>query len=571
MPDITKRPLVIQQDRTIFLEVNHPQYEEVRDYLSAFSELIKSPPSIHVYRMTPLSLWNAASSGLKADEIIEVLNRYANHPLTSQLEDSIREDLNKFGRLVLKQDEEGNLLLVTEEKRYIERLLQFESLASFFMGTLRQKEVEEGKLNWTISIHPEKRGELKQESIRLGFPIKDEAGFIKGDPLPIELRKITKTGQAFFLRDYQLEAVEAFYQHGSLHAGHGTIVLPCGAGKTMVGIAAMARQKEATLILTSNSTSVKQWKKELLDKTSLQEDDIGEYTGEKKEIRPVTIATYQILTYRGSSSAEFIHLQLFHQKRWGLIIYDEVHLLPAPVFRATASIQSTRRLGLTATLVREDGREEDVFSLIGPKRYELAWKQLEQAGFIAQAKCTEVRVELPENLREAYYSASRRQKMRIAQENPVKLTVVGRLLAKHQGASILVIGQYVDQLKQIASLYGIPLITGKTSQKEREELYTKFRQGELTVLAVSKVVNFAVDLPSASVAIQVSGLYGSRQEEAQRLGRLLRPKAQENTAYFYHLVTKDTLEQEYALKRRLFLLEQGYEYEQVDMLEEGIA
>lgn len=571
MPDITKRPLVIQQDRTIFLEVNHPQYEEVRDYLSAFSELIKSPPSIHVYRMTPLSLWNAASSGLKADEIIEVLNRYANHPLTSQLEDSIREDLNKFGRLVLKQDEEGNLLLVTEEKRYIERLLQFESLASFFMGTLRQKEVEEGKLNWTISIHPEKRGELKQESIRLGFPIKDEAGFIKGDPLPIELRKITKTGQAFFLKDYQLEAVEAFYQHGSLHAGHGTIVLPCGAGKTMVGIAAMARQKEATLILTSNSTSVKQWKKELLDKTSLQEDDIGEYTGEKKEIRPVTIATYQILTYRGSSSAEFIHLQLFHQKRWGLIIYDEVHLLPAPVFRATASIQSTRRLGLTATLVREDGREEDVFSLIGPKRYELAWKQLEQAGFIAQAKCTEVRVELPENLREAYYSASRRQKMRIAQENPVKLTVVGRLLAKHQGASILVIGQYVDQLKQIASLYGIPLITGKTSQKEREELYTKFRQGELTVLAVSKVVNFAVDLPSASVAIQVSGLYGSRQEEAQRLGRLLRPKAQENTAYFYHLVTKDTLEQEYALKRRLFLLEQGYEYEQVDMLEEGIA
>lgn len=569
MQDLLKRPLVIQRDRTIFLEVNHPQYREVRDYLFSFAELIKSPPSMHIYRITPLSLWNAASSGWQAEEIMAILHRYSKYPLPNQLETSIREDLNKFGKLVLQQDEQGNRLLVTEERAYILHLLQFESLASFFMGELRQEELENGKARWSIPINPEKRGELKQQSIRLGFPIKDEAGFIKGDSLTFELRKKTKSGQAFSLRNYQQEAVEAFYEHGSVSAGHGTIVLPCGAGKTLVGIAAMAQQQVATLILTSNSTSVKQWKEELLDKTSLTEEQIGEYTGEKKEIKPVTIATYQILTYRAQTTAEFIHLQLFHQKRWGLIIYDEVHLLPAPVFRATASIQSTRRLGLTATLVREDGREEDVFSLIGPKRFELPWKQLEQAGFIARAICTEVRVDFPDSLKERYYTASSRQKMRIAQENPQKLLVLGKLLAKHQGESILIIGQYVNQLEQIGSLYHIPVITGRMKQKERDELYTKFRLGEISVLAVSKVANFAVDLPSASVAIQVSGMYGSRQEEAQRLGRILRPKEKENTAYFYHLVTKDTLDQEYALKRRLFLLEQGYEYEQMDMMEEG--
>lgn len=562
-------PLIVQGDRTLFLEVAHPQFTEVRNYLLSFAELMKSPASIHIYRITPLSLWNAAASGWTALEIINTLRRFSRYELALKVEESIKADLDKFGKLCLRQNSSGYLYLQSEREEYMKQLLSYPSIASFFQGGLQVEEREEGSLRWWIFVDPAKRGELKQQAIRLGFPIIDQAGYKSGERLELSFVSQLANGQAFQLREYQRAAVEAFYQEGSESGGHGTIILPCGAGKTIVGLAAIVKQQVATLILTSNSTSVRQWKQELLDKTTLSEQQIGEYTGDKKEIRPITITTYQMLTYRSKTSGQFEHLQLFHQGQWGFIIYDEVHLLPAPVFRATASIQSTRRLGLTATLVREDGKEEDVFSLIGPKRYELPWKSLEQAGYIAQAYCTEVRVPLPDSLREEYYLATVRAKMRIAQENPLKIPVLEQIIAKHQGEAILIIGQYIQQLEQIGQQLDIPVIMGKVKQMVRDRLYTQFKKGELSILAVSKVANFAIDLPDASVAIQISGMYGSRQEEAQRLGRILRPKTGQNKAYFYHLVTVDSVEEEYALKRRLFLMEQGYTYQIIDSSREG--
>lgn len=564
----TERPLVVQSDRALFLEVEHPQFAEVRDCLYSFAELVKSPSSMHMYRITPLSLWNAAASGWDASNVLDVLKRYAKFEIAYRVEHSIIEDIEKFGKIYLKQWND-DLYLVSEREEYIQQMVQYSSFSSFFQGEIEFRVEEDQRMIWLIQIDPQKRGELKQESIRLGYPIKDEAGYITGDRLDLDFHSQLTDGHLFQLRDYQQEAVEAFYQEGSVAGGHGTIVLPCGAGKTIVGLAAIRKQQVATLILTSNTTSVKQWKNEILQKTTLTEEQVGEYTGEKKEIKPITIATYQILTYRPKPTDDFKHMHVFHTRNWGFIIYDEVHLLPAPVFRATASIQSTRRMGLTATLIREDGREEDVFSLIGPKRYELPWKSLEKAGYIAHAYCTEVRVAFHDQLKEQYYLAPSRRKMRISQENPKKISVIQRLLAKHKGESTLIIGQYVDQLEQIGSILHIPVITGRMKQEERDRLYTQFRQGAIPVLAVSKVANFAIDLPDASVAIQISGMYGSRQEEAQRLGRILRPKAGDNVAYFYHIVTKDSVDQEYALKRRLFLVEQGYEYQLIEEKEEN--
>ncbi len=404
---------------------------------------------------------------------------------------------------------------------------------------------------------------MKQELVKLGFPVEDLAGYSRGESLPIQLRSDAAGTGAFALRDYQRSAVDSFYREGSMQGGSGVLVLPCGAGKTVIGIAAMGKLSCATLILTTNSTSVKQWKREILDKTDLTEDMVGEYTGLQKEVRPVTIATYQILTYRKSKNESFVHMDLFNKRDWGLIVYDEVHLLPAPVFRVTADIQATRRLGLTATLIREDGREEDVFSLVGPKRYEMPWKTLESQGWIASVECVELRVPLPPAEMEAYRSAAERERMRIASNNRAKLDVVDGLLRKHEGEQVIVIGQYLEQLHKLAERTGAPMISGEMPHDKREALYHSFRSGEIPVLIVSKVANFAVDLPDAAVAIQVSGSFGSRQEEAQRLGRILRPKSGENKAYFYTIVSEDTKEQEFAMNRQLFLIEQGYNYRMV--------
>lgn len=558
------RPLVVQSDRTLFVEAKHPQFAQLRDQLHAFAELIKSPEYIHTYRLTPLSLWNAAASGWTYSQVLSLLKEYAKFPLSYDVEQSIIQDFNKFGRFSLQMISSNSLYLLSAEKEDLEYMIRYPSLSSFFVrGTIEAIE-QDGQVMWGVPVHPGRRGDLKQKSIRLGYPIQDEAGYIQGDPLALTLATTLAHGVPFQLRQYQQEAVDAFYKEGSALGGHGILVLPCGAGKTVIGMASMEKYQCATLILSPNQTAVKQWKAEILEKTNVSADQIGEYTGELKQIRPITIATYQVLTFRGSTQDEFVHMDVFNKKNWGLIIYDEVHLLPAPVFRATASIQSTRRLGLTATLIREDGKEEDVFSLIGPKRYDAPWKQLEDQGFIAKAYCTEIRIDFDSVLKEQYYMLPERNKMRLAQENPKKFAVVQDLLHKHEGAQILIIGQYVAQLEEIAALLRIPVITGKMKQEERQRLYHQFKQGQLSVLAVSKVANFAIDLPDASVAIQISGTYGSRQEEAQRLGRILRPKADDNEAYFYHIVTKDSKDQEFAAKRQLFLVEQGYHYERID-------
>lgn len=558
-------PLVVQSDLSIFVEVNHPEYPTVRDTLKRFSDLIKSPEYIHTYKITPLSLWNAASSGLDSDEVIRFLSSYAKFPLPSTVKQAIQSTMDRFGKMVLRQSAEG-IELFTTDPSMMEELAIYPSLSSFFVQNWVEQRENQRKV-WIRRIVEAKRGELKQELLKIGYPVKDEAGYIRGDQLTLQWKSVLPTGEPFELRDYQREAAEAFHQHGSQAGGHGVLVLPCGAGKTIIGIECMIALQCATLILTTNTSSVQQWKRELLEKTTLTEEQIGQYAGDVKQIKPVTIATYQMLTYKADD--EFIHLGLFQSNGWGLVIYDEVHLLPAPVFRATASIQSTRRLGLTATLVREDQREEDVFSLVGPKRYEVAWKQLEDEGYIATAICTEVRVEFDPFMKERYYLAPSRQQVRIAQENPNKISVLKQIMEKHRGAQTLVIGQYLSQLEAISTLLQIPLITGKMKNRDRERLYEQFRQGNLSVLAVSKVANFAIDLPDAQVAIQLSGTYGSRQEEAQRLGRILRPKQGENYAYFYHIVTKDSKDQEYAAKRQLFLIEQGYRYRLMDSKEVG--
>ncbi|MEB3101260.1 DNA repair helicase XPB [Ferviditalea candida] len=546
------RPLIVQRDCTVLLEVRNNQFAEARNLLSGIAYLVKSPLQLYTYRITPLSLWNAAAAGMKEHEIIEKLRSYSKLPLPGSVEAEIRKHMGRYGCIRLEPDG-GRLRLACGNEDVMNQLLAFSSLSSYM------SRVDGSSLS--LSVEPQFRGIVKRELTRLGFPVIDLAGYHDGESLPIRLRKFTSGGKPFQLRDYQLEAVEAFYRKDSVYEGSGVLVLPCGAGKTVVGIAAMARLNTATLILTSSVTSVRQWKKELLDKTDLNEQTIGEYCGPSKTVRPVTIATYQILTHRKSSDDEFVHMKLFNERDWGLIIYDEVHLLPAPVFRVTAGIQATRRLGLTATLVREDGCEEDVFSLIGPKCYDVPWRQMEERQWISEAVCREIRVPFSGQSLEEYRRAGAREKHRIAGENPAKILAVQDLLRKHAGDRILIIGQYISQLEQLASELNAPLICGKVRHEQREAIYDRFNQGEIPVLVVSRVANFAVDLPDANVAIQVSGSFGSRQEEAQRLGRILRPKQGGNQSFFYSLVTLDSSEQEFSLKRQLFLVEQGYRYE----------
>ncbi|NGQ95390.1 DEAD/DEAH box helicase [Brevibacillus sp. SYP-B805] len=544
-------PLIVQSDRTILLEVQNPLFSEARQALSGFAELVKSPEYIHTYRITPLSLWNAASSGLTAGKVIDALHAYSKYGVPPAIAGEIHDVMSRFGRIRLEKWEE-HLVLVSEDSVLLAELAGYKEVARLLGDRL-------GPAAYRIALHA--RGLIKQELIKLGYPVQDVAGYSAGEPCHVELRGCTSAGKPFALRDYQQEAVDTFYAGGSVYGGSGVLVLPCGAGKTIVGLGAIDKLKTATLILTTNATSVRQWIAELLDKTTLTAEQVGEYTGDKKEIKPVTVATYQILTYRPDAAEDdYPHLKLLTERDWGLIIYDEVHLLPAPVFRVTAGIQAKRRLGLTATLVREDGREGDVFTLIGPKKFEMPWKDLEEKGWIAEARCTEIRLPIDPLLRERYAYATPQQKYRIAAENPHKLEVVKKLLERHREDRVLIIGQYLKQLEEIARACGIPLITGKTPERERERLYTLFKNGELTRLIVSKVANFAVDLPDANVAIQLSGTFGSRQEEAQRLGRILRPKPADNTAHFYTLVTRDTREQEFALHRQLFLIEQGYRY-----------
>ena len=545
-------PLIVQSDRTLLLEVAHPAFEQVRDELARFAELVKSPEHIHTYRISPLSLWNASASGVTCDEILQSLHRWSKYPLPQNLLQEIQDHGTRYGklRLVLKGE---RLALEMDDRGLFWEIENQKSLE----GLLAEPYPDQRG----IFLQPGTRGEVKLQLIRLGHPVQDMAGYKPGEPLSLHLRHDLRTsGRPFSLRAYQQSAADVFHAGGGPEGGAGVLVLPCGAGKTIVGIACMEKLQTRTLILTTNGTAVKQWRQELLDKTSLTENEVGLYTGDTKEIRPVTIATYQILTYRKSKEAPFEHFKLFEAADWGLVIYDEVHMLPAPVFRAVAELQAKRRLGLTATLVREDGKEEDVFSLIGPKRVDVPWKTLEKEGFIATAYCLEIRIPLPTDERMQYAVSDQRARFRIASENTMKLAVVDELLAGHPHDSILVIGQYLDQLRILGRRLGAPVLTGQTPEREREALYRRFRSGELRVLIVSKVANFAIDLPDASVAIQVSGTFGSRQEEAQRLGRILRPKDERNISYFYSLISKDTSEQEFARNRQLFLTEQGYRY-----------
>ncbi|MFC5453137.1 DNA repair helicase XPB [Paenibacillus aestuarii] len=547
------RPLIVQNDMSVLFETNHPDYETVRQTLVKFADLVKSPEHLHTYRITPLSLWNAAAGGMRFAEMTVFLQNYAKFGVPTAVLSSMRKYVKRYG--LLRMENVGDeLYLVSEDTVVLKEICALDSLQSY---------LHDRRGDRAIAISPAHRGHLKQELTKLGYPVEDAAAYRQGEYVPISLCSDTDhADKPFQLRDYQKQAVDAFERIGDGRSiGSGVLVLPCGAGKTIIGIAAMARCSCATLILTSNVTSVRQWKREIIEKTDLTEDQVGEYSGAVKEVRPITIATYQIMTHRGSKDDQFSHMQLFHEREWGLIIYDEVHLLPAPVFRATADIQATKRLGLTATLIREDGREEDVFSLVGPRRYEMAWKELEAKGWIATVACKEIRVPLSTADRDQYAASGARQQFRIAGENAGKLDVIDHLLKLHAKEQKLIIGQYLDQLERIAAHTGAPLISGEMAHDDREKLYQQFKAGRLPLLIVSKVANFAVDLPDAAVAIQVSGSYGSRQEEAQRLGRILRPKRNgENAAVFYTIISEDTKEQDFALKRQLFLVEQGYQY-----------
>ncbi|MEO7000325.1 MAG: DNA repair helicase XPB [Ktedonobacterales bacterium] len=550
MPIQTSNPIVVQSDRTILLEVDHPLYAEARDALAQFAELEKSPEHIHTYRLTPLSLWNAAAGGLAAPQVVTALTEFSKYDLPANVITDVRDYIGRYGRLKLVR-EGADLLLRSEDVALIAQVTRQKRTQPYILA---QRDPQ------TLVVDAARRGHVKQALIAIGFPAEDLAGYTEGDLLTFELREMAQSGEAFTMRSYQSDAVAAFYANGAASGGSGVVVLPCGAGKTVVGMGAMAAVQRATLILTPSTIAVRQWIAELLDKTSLTPDQIGEYTGERKDIRPITVTTYQMLTYRPSEASDFPHFGLVTGHDWGLIVYDEVHLLPAPIFRITAEIQARRRLGLTATLVREDGREADVFGLIGPKRFDMPWRELEKQGWIATAECHELRVPLPDEERMAYAVAEEREKYRMAAENTLKMRVVNGLLRRHEDDQVLIIGQYLDQLKALADLLDAPLLTGRTNNAQREKLYEAFRRGELKRLVVSKVANFAVDLPDANVAIQVSGTFGSRQEEAQRLGRLLRPKSDGGPAHFYTIVTRDTRDQEFSANRQLFLTEQGYRY-----------
>jgi len=556
-------PLIVQSDRTILLEVDHPLHAEARDAVAQFAELEKSPEHIHTYRLSPLSLWNAAAGGMSAQMIIELLTSYSKYDIPANIIFDIREYISRYGRIKLIRDGDS-LLLTSSDAALIAEIIHHKRTQPFL---LRQLDTN------TLQVNAARRGHIKQALIHIGFPAEDLAGYTDGSPLPMKLRPVTAEGKAFEPRAYQYGASATFYAGGAPSGGSGVVVLPCGAGKTIVGLVTMADIQRATLILSPNTIAVRQWIQEIIDKTDVPPEMIGEYTGDRKEICPITVSTYQILTYRrpntrGQTNKEvleadeedFPHFSLFSSYDWGLIIYDEVHLLPAPVFRITAEIQARRRLGLTATLIREDGREADVFSLIGPKKYDVPWRELERQGWIATAECHEIRVGMTEDEQLNYAVADEREKYRIAAESPEKSNVVHFLAERHRDDQVLIIGQYIDQLKVLAEELEAPLLMGRTSNKQREKLYEQFRRGEIKRMVVSKVANFAIDLPDANVAIQVSGTFGSRQEEAQRLGRILRPKQDGGLAYFYSIVTRDTRDQEFSANRQLFLTEQGYRY-----------
>ncbi len=546
-------PLMIQSDMTVLVEVDHPDYDAIRDHLGSFAELEKSPEFVHTYRISPLSLWNAAAAGVRLDDILSFLSQYSKFPIPSSLIKEMEMWYGRYGLLRIER-EQDQLYLTSRDPALLDQLREYKSLRQLIGAQ------KDGR----SPIKATDRGLLKQELVKIGYPVEDVAGYLEGAKLHFQWRTVTLKGKRFELRRYQRQAADQFYAGGSVYGGSGVLVLPCGAGKTVIGIAAAVDLQSEVLVLTSSITACRQWIEEFLDKTTLREDQIGEYSGEKKEIRPVTVTTYQILSYRKYKEDDFEHLALFNRRNWGLIIYDEVHLLPAPVFRITADIQAKRRLGLTATLIREDGREKDVFSLIGPKKYEAPWKELERQGWIAKANCTEIRVEMTEHERKRYAVAEARARFRIAAEAQRKIEVVRKLMERHRDDRVLIIGQYLDQLRTLAAALNLPLITGKTQNAEREKLYQAFRSGEIRALVVSKVANFAIDLPDANVAVQVSGQFGSRQEEAQRLGRILRPKKDGSQAQFYAIVTQDSRELDFAINRQRFLTEQGYRYEIVD-------
>ena len=638
MTDVTpSKPMIIQGDGTILLEVESDFYSECRDWLSRFAELVRSPEHVHTYKITPIAIWNAAASGLKSQKVLEVLATFSKYQLPQNIVTDIHDWFSRYGKLKLEKiTDEGrndvksfnvddpsplinspysnaNLLILSSfDDILITEIYNNKSINKYVLHKLNSN---------NLLIDAEYRGRIKNALIKIGYPVEDLVGYVTGDPLPIKLRdRIVSTGEKFCLRRYQYDASEAFYVSGSERGGSGVVVMPCGAGKTIVGIDIISKICQETLIIGSSTVGVRQWIRELVEKSFIDRKMIGEYTGDLKELRPITVTTYQCLTYRStktgdkkrgkgalnvvgkkndiSGSSEIVsdeldiiesntannkygndgnddyetheqkiypHLEIFKAKNWGLIIYDEVHLLPAPVFRITADIQAKRRLGLTATLIREDSMEDDVFSLIGPKKFDSPWKELERQGWIAEAACYEIRIGMDYDYRMKYAISPLRMKYRTAAENPRKIDVVKHLVSEHEGEdSILVIGDYIDQLTQISSLMNAPIITGKTPNSDRERLYSSFRKGEIKLLVVSKVANYAIDLPDANVAVQVSGTFGSRQEEAQRLGRILRPKKPNKQAYFYTIVSKDTVDQEYASKRQLFLTERGYKYTIID-------
>jgi DNA excision repair protein ERCC-3 len=540
---VTDGPLIVQSDKTLLLEVDHADAPAARTAIAPFAELERAPEHVHTYRVTPLALWNARAAGHDAEQVVDALVRFSRYAVPQPLLVDVVDTMGRYGRLQLGNHPAHGLVLTALDRAVLEEVLRQKKIAPMLGARIDDD---------TVLVHPSERGRLKQALLKIGWPAEDLAGYVDGEAHAIALAE-----DGWTLRDYQRQAVEGFWAGGS-----GVVVLPCGAGKTLVGAAAMAQAQATTLILVTNTVAGRQWKRELVARTSLTEDEIGEYSGERKEIRPVTIATYQVITRK--SKGEYKHLELFDSRDWGLVIYDEVHLLPAPVFRMTADLQSRRRLGLTATLVREDGREGDVFSLIGPKRYDAPWRDIEQQGWIAPAECVEVRVTLTDAERMTYAVAEAEERYRVASTAHTKVAVVKSVLARHPGEPALVIGAYLDQLDELGEALDAPVIQGSTRNREREELFQRFRQGDLPVLVVSKVANFSIDLPEASVAVQVSGTFGSRQEEAQRLGRLLRPKGDGRQAHFYSVVSRDTLDTEYAAHRQRFLAEQGYAYRIVD-------
>lgn len=540
---MTDGPLIVQSDKTLLLEVDHPAADACRQAIAPFAELERAPEHVHTYRLTPLGLWNARAAGHDAEQVVDVLLEHSRYPVPHALLVDVAETMARYGRLQLLKHPTHGLVLHAIDLPVLEEVLRSKKVIPLVGARIDREHV---------AVHPSERGHLKQVLLKLGWPAEDFAGYVDGEAHAIDLAE-----DGWVLRDYQRQAVDNFW-----HGGSGVVVLPCGAGKTIVGAAAMAKARATTLILVTNTVSARQWRDELLKRTSLTEEEIGEYSGSRKEIRPVTIATYQVMTTK--RKGVYSHLEVFDARDWGLVVYDEVHLLPAPIFRMTADLQARRRLGLTATLVREDGREGDVFSLIGPKRYDAPWKDIEAQGYIAPADCVEVRVTLPERDRLLYATAEPEERYRLCSTAEQKSKVVEKLVAQHQGEPTLVIGQYLDQLDDLGERLDCPVLKGDTTVKERQRLFEAFRQGEITVLVVSKVANFSIDLPEASVAIQVSGSFGSRQEEAQRLGRVLRPKADGRSARFYAIVARDTLDQDFAAHRQRFLAEQGYAYRIVD-------